>query len=245
MNQKLLSIGKAAKIIGVTIQTLRRWDSVGKLKSFRPTTGSHRYYRAEDIESFINSDIASIAENWVNNEHAADPKADFHCQTRDIFEGRLSKIEKDLVRINISMDLISLIVAITGEIGNNSFDHNLGFWPDVTGIFFGYDLEKKVVVLADRGQGVLKTLKRVKPSLKNDKEALKTAFTEIITARAPEERGNGLKFVKEIITDNPLTLFFQSGNAKLTLKQDEQTLKIQKTPFGSGLISMAKNGSRK
>lgn len=232
MNQKLLSIGKAAKIIGVTIQTLRRWDSMGKLKSFRPIAGSHRYYREEDIESFINADIASIAERWVRNEHPANPKADFYCPSRDIFEGRLTKIEKDLVRINIAMNLISLLVAITGEIGNNSFDHNLGVWPDTAGIFFGYDLDKKVIVLADRGQGVLKTLRRVKPGLKNDKEALKTAFTEIITARAPEERGNGLKFVKNIVNDNPFTLFFQSGNAKLTISQDEQTLKIHKTPFG-------------
>ena len=105
-------------------------------------------------------------------------------------------------------------------------------------------------MLADRGQGILKTLKRVRPNLKNDKQALKTAFTEIITARAPEERGNGLKFVKNIVIDNPLMLFFQSGEAKLILqaaakrwlsnhvanghnnKQDEKNLKIQKTPFG-------------
>jgi len=232
MNQKRLPIGKVAKIIGVTIQTLRRWDGTGKLKSFRPTAGSHRYYREEDIETFMNSDLVSIAEKWVKNEHPSNPKADFYCQTRDIFEGRLTKIEKDLVRINISMNLISLLVAITGEIGNNSFDHNLGVWPDIAGIFFGYDFKKKTIVLADRGQGILKTLKRVKPNLKNDKEALKTAFTEIITARAPEERGNGLKFVKNIVIDNPLTLFFQSGDAKLILKQNEKNIKIQKTPFG-------------
>lgn len=232
MSQKLLSIGKAAKIIGVTIQTLRRWDGMGKLKSFRPTVGSHRYYREEDIETFMNSDIASIAEKWVKNELPANPKHDFYCPTRDIFEGRLTKIEKDLVRININMNLISLLVAITGEIGNNSFDHNLGVWPDTAGIFFGYDLKKKIIVLADRGQGIWTTLRRVKPNLKNDKQALKTAFTEIITARAPEERGNGLKFVKNIVIDNPLTLFFQSGEAQLTLKQNEQNFKVKKTPFG-------------
>jgi len=47
--------------------------------------------------------------------------------------------------------LSSLIVAITGEIGNNSFDHNLGKWPDEPGVFFGYDIAKGTVVLADRG----------------------------------------------------------------------------------------------
>jgi hypothetical protein len=232
MNQKIIPIGKTAKIIGVTIQTLRRWDSLGKLKSFRPTGSSHRYYRETDIESFINSDIASIAENWVKNDRSTNPDAGFHCPTRDIFDGRLTKIEKDLERIKVNMNLISLLVAITGEIGNNSFDHNLGVWPNTPGIFFGYDLKKRMIVLADKGQGILKTLNRVKPELKNDKEALKTAFTEIITARAPEKRGNGLKFVKNIIIDSPLALFFQSGKAKLNLKQNQQTLRFQKTLYG-------------
>lgn len=232
MEEKLLSIGKVAKLLGVSIQTLRRWDEKGKLKSFRPAKTSKRYYRREDLEAFIKPDIVAIAERWIKNEPPDTPQNEFYCPTRDIFEGRLTKIKNDLAKINGIENLLSLIVAITGEMGNNSFDHNLGVWPDIPGIFFGYDIQRKIIALADRGQGILTTLKRVKPELKNDEDGLKTAFTEIITARAPEKRGNGLKFVKNVVTANPLNLFFQSGNAQLQLKQNDKDLKISKTPHG-------------
>ena len=48
---KLLSIGKAANILGVHIETLREWDKEGKLSPVK-TFGGHRRYRMEDIEAF-------------------------------------------------------------------------------------------------------------------------------------------------------------------------------------------------
>jgi hypothetical protein len=62
--------------------------------------------------------------------------------------------------------LFSLLTSVAGEIGNNSYDHNLGQWPDIPGIFFAYDLNKKQIALADRGVGILETLRKVKPELK-------------------------------------------------------------------------------
>ena len=52
------------------------------------------------------------------------------------------------------------------------------------------------------------------------------AFSEIISGRSPEARGNGLKFVRQVVTTNPMSLFFQSGNAQLWLKEHEATLEI-------------------
>jgi hypothetical protein len=121
-----------------------------------------------------------------------------------------------------------LLTSIAGEIGNNSYDHNLGQWPETPGIFFGYDLNKKQIVLADRGLGILQTLKRVKPELKDHAEALKVAFTEIISGRKPEARGNGLKYVRSVISKNPINLIFQSGDAKLILKSGSADLDIKK-----------------
>jgi excisionase family DNA binding protein len=40
---RLVTIGKAAKILGVSISTLRRWESLGKISSER-TNGLHRRY---------------------------------------------------------------------------------------------------------------------------------------------------------------------------------------------------------
>lgn len=119
-------------------------------------------------------------------------------------------------------------------IGNNSFDHNLGSWISERGVVFGYkiDSEYLTIVIADGGQGLLKTLKTVKSSLGNDKDAIKVAFTEIISGRAPEARGNGLKFVKENVINNGIKLIFISGDAKAILNggikiEDNQNDKYQ------------------
>lgn len=126
--------------------------------------------------------------------------------------------------------IFPLIVAIAGEIGNNSFDHNLGNWPDTPGIFFGYDINKRNIVLADRGLSILATLKRVKSDLKTDTQAIEVAFTEVISGRAPENRGNGLKFVRKVISENPIGLIFRTGDAELILPKDSSELNIRPSP---------------
>lgn len=222
-NEELLSIGETAELLGVSIITLRRWDESSRLVSVRKKEGGNRYYRKIDVEIFL-SDLFKIAKDWVLKE--SDLPESFYCQNSAVFQSRLAKMENLMLANKMSEDFGSRIVSITGEIGNNSFDHNLAQWPDVPGIFFAYDLNKKQIVLADRGQGVFKTLKRVKPEINNDKQALNVAFTEIISGRAPEERGNGLKYVKFIIEKNPINLFFQTGNAFLNLTGDSSDLKI-------------------
>ncbi len=228
MEQELFSIGETANMLGLSIQTLRRWDANGKFKAFRPDPNGHRYYKKIDIDLFLN-DIETLAEIWVNKEQGIEPNSEFYCTYSNIFKIKLDKMMADLKDISDLKTDISLITAITGEIGNNSFDHNLGQWPDIPGIFFAYDLKMKKIVLADRGQGVLKTLQRVKTNLKNDQDALEVAFTEIITGRAPERRGNGLKFVKQIILTNPIKFLFRSGNAEFKIEKENSQIHINET----------------
>jgi len=82
--------------------------------------------------------------------------------------------------------------------------------------------------LADRGLGILKTLKRIRPELKDHEQALKMAFTEIISGREPEARGNGLKYIRSVISENPINLIFQTGDAKLILNGNSADLDIKK-----------------
>jgi hypothetical protein len=224
-NDDLISISEAAKLLKVSIMTLRRWDKSSRLSSVRKQPKGHRYYRKEDINIFLN-DLFKSAREWA--VHQAKFSEEFYCQNSAIFQARLAKMQSLMVQKNDLGDLLSLVVSIAGEIGNNSFDHNLGQWPDVPGIFFGYDLNKRQIVLADRGLGILETLKRVKPELKDHEQALYTAFTETISGRSPENRGNGLKYVRKVISENPINLLFQSGNAKLKMEGGSQELKITK-----------------
>lgn len=228
MDKKLLSIGETAKMLGVSIDTLRRWDKNGKLRAIRFIETGNRYYRKEDIDVLTGNPVA-LAEKWVYSYEAVEPAHEFYCATRDVFQARLQKLEKTLSKIQKLQENFSLISAISGEIGNNSYDHNLGNWPDIPGIFFAHDVLAQKIVLADRGQGILKTLKRVKPELTNDSEALKMAFTDKVSARAPEARGNGLKFVRKIITKNSFGLLFKTGNAELLLGQNDSELNIAET----------------
>lgn len=223
----LVSIGKASKLLGVSIDTLRRWDKSGKFNSVRIGTQGNRYYRKLDIDLYINDQLA-VARKWALNNFGYEPESEYFCKTRDVFQARLEHFQSDLVK-NTNPNFASLISAIVGEIGNNSFDHNLGNWPDILGVYFAYSLSQKKIILADRGLGILSTLRKILPELKNHKEALKIAFTEIVSGRAPESRGNGLKFVRNVVIKNPITLFFQTGNAILTLDQDNTDVVIKET----------------
>ncbi len=65
----------------------------------------------------------------------------------------------------------------------------------------------------DFGCGIKNSLSKVKKNIKSDFEALKIAFTQIISGRAPEQRGNGLKFVLNSVVENQWNMYFQSGDA--------------------------------
>ncbi len=226
MEEKLLTISQAAEYLGVSLNTLRRWDESGKLVAIKKEGGTHRYYREKDLEIFA-SDLTKIAYEWLETKNEL--PATFYCSNSAVFQSRLITMQNQLGQIPHLSNILSLIVAIAGEIGNNSFDHNLGKWPDVPGIFFGHNLQKGIIVLADRGLGILGTLKRVRPDLQNHTEAVRVAFTEIITGRAPEERGNGLKFVREIVEKNSISIFFRSGDAELRMVNTNKELRITRS----------------
>jgi len=103
--------------------------------------------------------------------------------------------------MGLKADELPLTISVVGEIGNNCFDHNLGHWKDVPGCWFETQITGGLlwVCIADRGQGVLKSLARTDPALRDDQAALIAAFERNISGRAPEHRGNGLKFVKNVI----------------------------------------------
>ncbi len=213
MENTKIRIGKAAEMLGVTVQTLRNWEKAEKLASER-SPGGQRYYRLEDIRRFA-VDLQALGWAWATSAQPPELQPEFYCERQDRFTSRLEKMGLLLAQTDaVGERTASLLTAVAGEIGDNSFMHNVGNWFDVPGIFFAYDIKKRVIVLADRGQGVRKTLSRVRTTIGSDMEALRIAFTEIVSGRAPEKRGNGLKVVRDIVEKNPIGLQFRSGLAK-------------------------------
>ncbi len=236
--QELITISEAAEILGVSIDTLRRWDKSGKLSPVKTSDAGYRLYNRSQIELYFN-DLFDLAKDWALRGTEISSK--FYCSNSAVFQTRLTKMQDLLAGVKELASIFSLIVAVAGEIGNNSFDHNLGNWPDIAGIFFAYDIQRKTIVLADRGLGILATLKRVKLDLNTDREALRVAFTEILSGRSPESRGNGLKFVRKIVAENPIGLLFRTGDAELILEKDSGALDIRPSsePF-RGCLALIK-----
>ena len=59
---KLLAIGQASKLLGVTIQTLRNWDKQGLLKPDELTRGGERRYKLETLRN-VNKNIVFNIDN--------------------------------------------------------------------------------------------------------------------------------------------------------------------------------------
>jgi MerR family transcriptional regulator, copper efflux regulator len=47
------TIKDAAEFLGVSEMTLRRWDTAGKLKSYRHPINNYRLYKKQDLEKIL------------------------------------------------------------------------------------------------------------------------------------------------------------------------------------------------
>jgi predicted site-specific integrase-resolvase len=82
---KYISIGEASAMLGVSMQTLRRWDKKGKLVCERTPAG-HRRYLATDVATFnplgINTDAMSLPTIGYARVSSADQKKDLDRQVK-------------------------------------------------------------------------------------------------------------------------------------------------------------------
>jgi hypothetical protein len=179
----------------------------------------------DQLSSFsLQSKLTERVWEWASAELPMEPPPAHYCPTRDIFTGRTDHCRNEALRAGMSADQSYLLHAIIGEIGNNAFDHNIGAWKDVPGIFFAWECKPGMctIVIADRGQGILQTLRQVRPQLRSYDEALHIAFLERLSGRAPERRGNGLKFVRSILLEDGLQFAYQSGNAQYAVMKRQE-----------------------
>ena len=72
---RFIKIGEAAKILGISIQTLRRWEEIGYLVPDRKSQGSTRYY---DLDKLIGKKAP------INNLTVAYARVSSHDQKADL-----------------------------------------------------------------------------------------------------------------------------------------------------------------
>ncbi|MCR4283718.1 MAG: MerR family DNA-binding transcriptional regulator [Parcubacteria group bacterium] len=63
MGIKYLTIKEASLLLGVSPQTLRIWDEIGKFEAKRDSKNNYRIYRIPEIESFIKKNNFKISTN--------------------------------------------------------------------------------------------------------------------------------------------------------------------------------------
>lgn len=80
MKKRLLTIGEAAKVLGVTTTTLRNWDKNGLLRPDELTRGGNRRYKLESLKS-INPDLKYKADDLKTIAYA---RVSSHDQKEDL-----------------------------------------------------------------------------------------------------------------------------------------------------------------
>src|SRR6516225_4947848 len=96
-----LTIQQAARYVGVSAQTLRRWDAEGKLKSVRHPGNDYRYYKRSDLDPLRleyqraeqknpGALFATVVANIENNERLREPQREAHKHVRQHFEKGLA-----------------------------------------------------------------------------------------------------------------------------------------------------------
>lgn len=77
MNERLVKIGEAARLLGTKPDTLRKWERSGELLPARKTKGGTRYYDAHALLGLHTSDLPTIGYARVSSH---DQKADLERQ---------------------------------------------------------------------------------------------------------------------------------------------------------------------
>lgn len=172
------------------------------------------------------SDILLLAEKVLSKISLIKENEENWASYKDIFEARLQAF-------NLQTEEW-LLGAVIGEIGFNTFDHNFSFSSfEKKGLYCDFEYDLNTILMFDFGCGIKKSLSKVKVDLKSNMEALRIAFTQIISGRAPEQRGNGLKFVLNSVVQNQWDMYFQSGDAYCL---------IDKSGYSFGSASQNYNG---
>ena len=95
-----LTVKEAASFLGVSAQTLRRWDAAGKLRPIRHPVSGYRYYRLADLQPFrleyqraemqiVDDDhlFRTLTADIEGNQRLREPQRDAHKAVRRHFDG--------------------------------------------------------------------------------------------------------------------------------------------------------------
>lgn len=134
---KFYSIGKFAKIIGKSEQTLRNWDKEGYLKPHHVTPSGYRYYSQEQVDHFLG----------MSNTKPKDRITIGYCRVSS--HKQKDDLERQIENVKAYMDLKGYNYKIVKDIGSG-INYNKKGLNTVIEMVIHHEIDRVVVLYKDR-----------------------------------------------------------------------------------------------
>ncbi len=100
--ETLFQVGKAAEILGVSPETLRRWDRTGKFESIRHPMNNYRVYSESMLTSFI-KEVTGFESAISSNVAPSDLKPYFQTEHGKLYQSDAIEFLKTVERESIDL----------------------------------------------------------------------------------------------------------------------------------------------
>ncbi|HBN85749.1 MAG TPA: IS607 family transposase, partial [Clostridiales bacterium] len=133
---KYYSIGPFSKLVGKSIQTIRLWDSEGKLKPHHVTEGGHRYYSEQQVNQVLHMPLIKKVNKIIGYCRVSSNKQ------KDDLERQIENVRTYMIAKGYSFEIIS-------DIGSG-IDYNKKGLNQLIDMITNGEVEKIVVLYKDR-----------------------------------------------------------------------------------------------
>lgn len=209
---KPLSVSEIARSLKITVQAaykhLRLLVKSGRVH----TAGQGRATRYSLKESSPARDVLRLdaARAWHSAKTPPKDTGGLLCGTSEELFRRFELTAEIVARL-VSKTELTALLGVMAHLSGNAFDHNDGHWHDMPGCWLETQLVGKQlwICVADRGQGVFRSLRRAHPEIPDEQAALAAAFERTISGNG--RKGEGLKKVRAAVMKGDRGIACRSG----------------------------------
>lgn len=205
---KYYSIGEFSELIGVTQQTLRNWDKVGKLKPNHTSKSGYRYYSQQQLQYYLG----------LKGENAVIKKVVGYCRVssnkqKDDLERQIENVKSYMIAKGYSFEIVK-------DIGSGINYNNKGL-NQLIDMIISCEVEKIVVLYKDRllrfGYELIEnlcskygtTIEIIDNTEKTEEQELVEDLIQIVTVFSCKLQGRrankAKKMIKELLEDDSST----------------------------------------
>jgi len=94
--QPLLSVGQASEYLGISVDTLRRWEKKEKVEAYR-SPGNHRYFKKQDLDKLFGRKYERAAETKprITKEKTLSKQPEVVTEQEQVIEQKLTEFILD------------------------------------------------------------------------------------------------------------------------------------------------------